>query len=307
MATEPFTLDPVLTAIAIGYRNDAYSADILCPRSQVADQKFRYAAYPAHESYQPVESRVGRLSQPNTVTVSGQEQASFTEDYGLDGPIPNLDLERDSDAHDIKGRTVERIAEALALNREQRVAALYADEANYAAGLTLTLSGKDKLSDPACDPLAVLLDSLDKPLMRPNTLVMGQDVWTKVRRHAKLVKAVRNDSGEGAISTQNLSELLEIQRVVIGRSRVNAVRPGKPARLERVWGNNIALVYLDPSASFAAGGITFALTAQWGERIAGEYDVPSVGMRGAVVVRAGESLREIALAPHAGFLIQGVL
>lgn len=307
MPTTPFVIDPVRTAIAIAYRNDAYIADALCPRSEVADQEFRYSVYPTEESYSTVDTRVGRLSQPGTITVSGTERAAFTQDYGLDGPIPEFDLKRDAGKNDIKGRTVERITEILLLDREQRVSDLYEDPANYAPGLTQALAGTSRFSDPTSDPLGVMMEALDKPLMRPNTLSMGHDVWTKLRRHPRLIKAVKNDTGEGAITAQQLAELLEVGRVLIGQSRINTARVGKPMMLERVWGNAISLTYQNPSASFQAGGLTFALTAQWGTRIAGEYAVATMGLRGGTVVRAGESVAELAIAPHAGFLLQNVI
>ncbi len=308
MAATPFVVDPVLTSIAIAYRNDAYIADTLCPRSSVGDQDFRYTEYPKEESYTVIDTRVGRLSQPNTVTVGGTEKSAFTEDFGLDGPIPQLDLDRDKGRHNIRGRLVERITDIILLDREQRVADLYANPASYAPGLTQALSGSSKFSDPTSDPLGTMLEALDKPLMRPNTVTLGHDVWTKLRRHPRLIKAVKNDNGEGAITPAQLGELLEIGRVLIGQSRINTARIGRPMMLERVWGNSISLTYQNPTASFdAEGGITFALTAQWGTRIAGEYQIASMGLRGGTIVRAGESLRELSIAPHAGFLLEDVI
>ncbi len=307
MAATPFVVDPVLTAIAIAYTNAAYIADALCPRSPVSEQEFRYQIFPKEESYSVVDTRVGRMGQPNTITVSGTEAAGSTQDYGLDGPIPAYDLQRDAGKHNIKGRTIERIAEILLLDREQRVSALYENPTSYAPGLTLALSGASRFSDPTSDPLGVMMDALDKPLMRPNTLSMGHDVWTRLRRHPRLIKAVKNDNGEGAITAQQLADLLEVSRVLIGQSRINTARIGKPMALERVWGNAISLTYQNPAASFQAGGMTFALTAQWGSRIAGEYEVAAMGLRGGIVVRAGESVAEMAIAPHAGFLLENVI
>lgn len=136
---------------------------------------------------------------------------------------------------------------------------------------------------------------------------MSKSVWTRLRRHPRLVKAIKNENGEGAISRQQLADELEIQNIRIGESRINIARPGREMTLEQVWGNFIALTYQNPSADFSTGGITFALTAEWGGRIGGEYQVPTMGLRGGTVVRAGEAVRELAIAPHAGFLLQNVI
>ena len=61
----PFTVNPALTAIAIGYRNPDYTliANQVLPYVEVREEKFTYTEYPLAESFNvPSDLQVGRLS-----------------------------------------------------------------------------------------------------------------------------------------------------------------------------------------------------------------------------------------------------
>jgi hypothetical protein len=301
-----FVQSAELTAIAVGYRNADFIADLVLPRAGVGSAAFRFTRYEVAGAYTVPDTRVGRTSQPNTIDIRGDEASAAVEDFGLDAPLPNDDAARITTL-DARGALTERLTDLVMLDREKRVAAFYADPAHYAPEYVEALSGASMFSDPASDPLDCLLAALDEPLARPTEMIMGQPVWSVLRRHPRLVKALRNDTGEGAITREQLAELLEIKAVHVGVSRVNTNRPGKAPALERVWGNFIALPFIDRSVDFSTAGVTFGLTAQWGDRVAGEIEDPDMGLRGGVRLRSGESVREVSIAPHAGYLLRNVV
>lgn len=315
----PFPVDPTLTAITIAYRNPAHTliATRALPAVQVLSEKFKWQKYPLEEGFDVPDAEVGRLGKVKQVSFSGSEEASFVKDYGLDVPIPQSDIDEAARAraekrstYDPRSRAVEGLTNYIELNREVRVASVVQDTNNYSAGRKIALVGNAKFSDFAnSDPYGVIDDGFGKTLIyRPNTVVMGMPVWSTIKRHPKLIKAVKGGLAEdGAITRQQFADLFEIklENLLIGEAFLNTAKPGKAANLARVWGKSIQLLYLDPSKGAADDGtITWGMTAELGTRVSGSIPDPDIGLQGGERVRAGERVRELVVAKDVGYQIQ---
>ena len=311
----PFTVDPVLTAVAIAYRNQAQSliADEVLPRQDVAQERFAWTSYPLAEAFTVPETRVGRTGKVNEVEFSGREETSEVEDHGLDAPVVNSDVKAAAAAraagrsiYDPEARAVEGLTDLVTLAREVRVAGVVQDPANYAAARRVVLAGGEKLDDyEASKPIDTIQEGIEGTLVyRPNTCVMGTAVWSKVRRHPHLINAVKGGlTQHGMITREQFCELFEIQRLLVGEGYVNLAHKGQATNLQRVWGKNIALLHINPNAT-PGQGITWGMTAQFGTRIAGRIEDPDLGLEGGYRVRAGERVKELMVAKDVGFLIQ---
>ena len=314
----PFPIQQELTSIALAYRNANYIADEVLPRAPVMSREFKWQQFARDEMFTVPETQVGRKGEPNEVQFSGTEQASFVYDYGLDDVVPNEDVTSAPPGYDPLGRATEGIAELVALDRERRVANLITTLGTYPVANRVTLSGTGQWSDfTNSDPYTAIMTAFDGMLMRPNTLVMGRAVWTRLRVHPKITAALAPSSTGNTVSTsgstgrpattQALAELLEVDRILVGESWVNSAKPGQTASLGRVWGKHLAALHLNPAASVRGNAITFGLTAEWGNRVAGSMPEPKVGLRGAQRVRAGESVRELVVASDTGFFFQNAV
>jgi hypothetical protein len=304
MADAPFPTDVAQIAISVAYNNPAYVADRVLPRVPVAGQTFKWKEFPLEQGFTLPDTAVGRRGAPNVVEFTGEERQSATLDFGLDDEIPHSDIEGAPAGYDPVGRATEGITNLIMLDREVRVARTVFNPANYHQDHRIALKDGERFSDYAnSDPLRTMLEALDTCLLRPNRLVLGQGVWTKLRQHPKLVKATNGNSGDsGVITKEQLASLLEVNEVVIGQAFLNRAAKGKPGQLHRVWGNHISLIHIDESAD-TQNGITFGFTAQWGGRVAGNEDDSSIGLRGGKRVRVGESVRELVVANRLGVII----
>lgn len=323
MATKrPFPIDPSLTAIAIAYRNPAHTliAKRALPPLQVLSEQFKWSEFPLEQGFRVPDAKVGRLGQVNQVLFSGTEASSFVEDYGLDSPIPQSDITAAARAraekrsnYDPEQVAVEGISNYIDLNREARVAAVVQDANNYSTGRKIALTGTDRFDDyDDSDPYGVISDGFEKTLVyRPNHCIMGFPVWSKLRRHPKLIKAVKGGlQDEGGITRQQFAELLEIPaaNLLIGEAFLNTAKPGQSVSLSRVWGKKIALLYLDSSKGSAQDGtITWGFTAEYGNRVSGSIEDPDIGLHGGKRVRAGEQCRELVVAKDVGYLIEDAI
>lgn len=314
--TNPFPVNPVMTAVAIGYRNPdtALIADAVLPRTPpLATKKFKYLTFDQAAGFTVPDTKVGRKSEPNVVEFGGSEVVDETADYGLDDIVPNDDIEADNQGVDPRNLAVMNTTALVQLDREVRVANKVFAAATYPAANKVVLAGVSQWSDPASDPLTAILTAMDGMLVRPNIIVVGRAVFTKLVTHSKIVQAIRNTAqGAGKATARELAELLEVQEVLIGEGWVNTAKKGQPAAMARCWGKHAALLYRNRAAIQAKtanneNGVTFGFTAQFGDKVAGSIPEPKIGLRGAERVRVGESVKEVISASDTGYFFQNAV
>ena len=303
----PFPYDPQLTAISLAYKNDRYIADEVMPRTGVSTAAFKYRKYDKSTYLTPTTTLVGRKSDPTQVELGFTEDSDFTFDYGLDDVIPVSDVLNAPEGYNPQAEAAEYLTELLAIDREKRVAGLVFNAGSYPSGYKTTLTGEGQFSHANSDPLDVLLTGLDVPFVRPNTVVMGQAVWSALRRNSKLLQTIYpNANGNGVITPEQLADILDVDRVLIGAARVNTAKRGAAPNIDRVWGKHIAMLYVDASATVSSR-LTWGITAEFGSRFSGTYQAVEKGLRGSEVVRVGESLRELVVCPDVGYFIQNAI
>lgn len=310
-ATAPFPITPRLVSVAVAYRNRAYIADLVLHRVNVSAQEFKYQVFPIEETFFRPDTKVGRRSRPNEIDLTATETPSKTEDYGLDDPIPQADIDNAASQEGMRNPLdvgTEQITDYMLIDREKRVADLVFAAASFPAGNKVTLSGTSQWSDfPNSDPIGDIFTALDAPLMRPNIAVFGNDTWTKLRQHPDIIKAVNANSGDkGAAARSSVAELFELDEIHVGRSRLNTAKKGQTATLTRMWGKHAAFLFQDRNAD-TRNGVTFGLTAQWGARVAGSRRDPDIGLRGGERLRVGESVKELIIASQAGYFVEDAI
>jgi hypothetical protein len=308
MPNAPFPIQPELTAIAIGYRNTILIADAVLPRIPVGTQEFKYLQYNLADGFTVPDTKVGRKGKVNEVEFSATELTAQTDDYGLEDPIPQADINNAPPNYDPVGRAAEGITDLILLDREVRTAGVVFNAATYGASNKITLSGTSQFSDfTNSDPIGVIQAGLDTPLMRPNTLTIGRQAFSKLATHPKICKAVfGNNTDAGIVTRQQLAALFELEEVLVGEAFVNTAKKGQAVSLSRCWGKHISLTYRDKLVS-TRSRMAFGYTAQWGGRVAGSWEDRNIGLHGGTRVRVGESVKELICAADLGYFIQNAV
>lgn len=316
MALAPFQVSPELTAIAVMYAQDNLIADAVAPRVPVSTEQFNYLKYPIADSFTVPETLVGRRSAPNQVDFSSVQVTDSTNDQGLDAPVPNKDIMAWQSAKaagltkavDPLARATKQVTSLVLTKREQRVATLVTTLANYAAANKATLSGTSQWSDYTnSNPQTAIMAAMDGMVMRPNVIGMSRPVWTVLRQHPKMCKAIfGNNTDAGIVSRQAVANLLEVDDILVGEGWINTAAKGQPATISRIWGKSCFLFNRNKEAD-TEFGITFALTAQFGDRVAGTIDDSDIGLSGGVRVRSGERVKELITANDLGYLFDAAV
>lgn len=315
MSGAPFPINPAQVAVSVKFRNPSVSliADEVLPRVPVATKEFVFKKYDLAQGLTVPNTHVGRRGQPSEVSFTASDQTGLAEDYGLDDPIPQDDIDQAKASAANGGLmfdpvmdSTEYLTDLLLLDREVRAAGIVFNPATYGANNKIQLSGTDQFDDPDSDALSILQDGLNATLIfRPNTLVIGGSAWPSLRSNRSLLAAFQPNvsNPKGLLTKQQLAELLEIDQVLVGSGFVNTARKGQTVAPSRVWGGHVALLHINKQAN-AQRGITFGFTAQYGSRIAGARPDPNIGLRGGQRNRVGETVKEQIIAPELGYFIQ---
>jgi len=308
MSTAPFPVNPVLTGIALAYRNARLIADEVSPRVPVGAESFKYFKMRPGDALTVPDTTVGRKSAPNEVEFGMEEVDSSTLDYGLDDVVPNKDVENAEriPGYDPLGNAAMNLTDLILLDREIRVAAMTFGAGNYAAANKVQLAGTDQWSDfDDSDPIDDIVSGLESCIIRPNVAVLGLSVWSKLSRHPKILAGVGQLNTEGGIaSRQRVAELFELEEIIVGQGWVNIAKPGQALSRARVWGKHCAFLVRDKLANLQNQRPTFSLTAQWGSRVSGTIPEPKIGLTGSQRVRVGERVRELTIASDLGYFVQ---
>lgn len=306
----PFPITPELTAIAEEYVNREMIADFAMPYVNVGQMSFRYWQYPLKDSFANIETKVGRKGKPKVLEFTATEASDSCINNALDDDIPYDDISDSPENYDPVTKAAQKLTNLIITRREIEVAAIVQATGNYGTGYYKGCSAEEKFDNPESDPLDLMLASLDIPIIRPNRIFFGQTGWRYFRTHPKIVKAVQGNSGDsGAASKEQVAELLEVQNVYVGRALYDTTKKGQTESLSLAWGGNVAMLYIDETAD-NNGGITWGFTArkahEGNNRWGGQKDDDSIGAKGGVKVRVGESRKEVVVAKKVGYLLTSV-
>lgn len=315
----PFPVSASLTAIAIGFRNTANMliADRVLPFTPVYSERFKWNEFPLKEGFRTPDNRVGRTGEVPRVDFSAVERDSSVVDYGLEAAIPISDIEEARRMRELNQSIVDPEQQATEglqnynyLRREMRCARLVHNPATYPTTQRIVLSGTSQFNDYVnSNPIGVIKSAMEGTLVfRPNKLVMGFGVWSWLSAHPQIVNAVKGGlTTAGIVTKEQFMALFEgLNEILVGEAYLDAAAWGQAPQLQRVWGNHIAAIHVNPQAT-PQTGVTFGFTAKYGSEIAGSREDPDVGLQGGRVVRVGNRVRELVVASNAGFLIQNAV
>ena len=315
LADPPFETQTRLTQIAQAVSPGMMIADEACPRVRTA-YKFTYTTLSEEDLLTIPDVRASRASRLNQIEFGTTDTTDQVVDYGLEDPVPHRDIDEAAQQQvpfDPLAQATTSTAELVRLAREKRVADLLFADGNYVAKQKATLAGASQWSHADSNPRDALLKALDVPLVRPNTLVLGQAVWTVLRQHPKIVEAVvksgAGDAASGAVMKEAVAGLLEIDRVLVGMAWNQTAKRGQADAFGRLWGKHAALIHIKPGMQANERMPTFCWTADaTGGMQVGTYEDPARGvMQGSTVVKVSECVKELIAYPRAGYFFKSAV
>ena len=296
-----YHVDNVLTNMSVAYHNDDLIAEKIFPRLEVPGRTgfyytFDKSKFRIENSERTGVSRAKRVSYGMTKTAFGpllEQSLEEAIEYEVRDTYPT--------PHDARVDATEDVSERLDLGHEKAVADI-AFSATYITN-NVTLSGTDQWSDYAnSDPFSDIQTGIDAvkaaSVMMPNTMVIGYEVWAKLRHHPDLLGRL-SVANIRVLTPQLLADLIGIKQVLIGGAMHNTAVEGQADSLGYVWGKNCLLAYIAPKVGLKKLSLGYTLQVK-GARYIDRWDEKAVK---AEFVRANDYYQAKTVAVEAGYLI----
>ena len=256
-------LDPILTAVARGYRSPkAAIANVLFPIVTVGQRAGRILSF-GQDDFKLVSTKRAPGSNTKRVQFGYASDPFALVDHRLEGAVP---VELDEEARavpgiDLSSNAVRRVQNVLALEREHMAATLARDASKYDAANKETLSGTSQWTHASGDPFTDIMEGKEvirsKTGERPNVLAVGPKALTALRTHPKVLDRLSTAADRPPATLQQLQALFELQQIVEGEAVYH-----DGTQFQDVWGKDAILAFTTPASMQEMGSPNYGYTYQ---------------------------------------------
>jgi hypothetical protein len=301
-------IDPILTTAAQGYQNAEFVGVKLFPKVPVQVRGGKVITF-GREDFRMYAT--GRTPGSNTKRVQfGYSGAPFAlEQHALEGVVPFEHMEEANRVPgiDLGSGAVRKTQDIIGLRLEYAQAVLATTAANYGAANKVTLTGTDQwsdygsVSDPVDDVNVGIEAVRAKTGRRPNLVVMGAAVYSKLKNHPKIIDRIKY-TGRDSATPELLASLFGVKEVVVG----DAVYENDAGALVDVWGKFVVIAFTEIGSVADMGRPTYGYTYQLGGYPTVEQAYQDRNAKSWVYPVTDEVAPVIAGA-DAGYLISGAV
>lgn len=242
-------VDPVLTTVAHGFRNNARSVGYaLFPQVPVFARAGIILKF-GDESFRLYNLR--RAPGGPTLEVQfGYDGGQYAiKQNALAGKIP---VEIQAESQNVHG--VDLAAGAMAMTMQVHDLAMEYEQANLARAAAnydsdhkIALGGGTEWTDPDSNPLPHISTAKeaisDTTGEDANTLVLSAKAWKGARENPHVIERFKYTTS-GPITLEQFANLIEVENVVIGRKRY----VDQNGKFQPVWGTDAVLAWVAPGA-----------------------------------------------------------
>lgn len=190
----------------------------------------------------------------NEIDFDFTTQTFSVKDYGLKHFI-NGKLLRNSDEvmkKNLRISTARTLTDLLLIDKEKRASDLLFNTTTF-SGKTTALSGSNRWDDITSRPFDNISDACKTILLNsgkmPNTIIMGYEVWSKLRNHPSFLERLPDTSIKSVTPASFKAYLddgnMNITNVLIGNQTYNTSKEGGTDSFGFIWGKYVLLAYVN--------------------------------------------------------------
>ena len=260
-------IDPILSSVAQGYRNNEAVGSALFPYVPVGQRGGRIMSF-GKEDFALYNTVRAPGSSTKRVQYGHAGLPFALESHSLEGFVP-IELMQEAEAVpgiDMGSSAVLKTQNAVALRLEFVQATLATTAANYAASNKTTLSGTSQwsdftagISDPVKD-VEIGKEAVRKQTgRRPNVGVVGASVMAMLKQHPKVIDRMKY-TGRDVATPELIASLFGLKQLLVG----DMVYTDNSDVIQDVWGKSMVLAYTEVASANDAGlpsyGYTYRLS-----------------------------------------------
>ncbi|HFC8550130.1 TPA: hypothetical protein ACFRHD_000019 [Neisseria lactamica] len=241
-------LDPVLTNLALGYKQADFIAEKIFPVVFTEKEGVRVPVFGkgSFVEYQ-TERAVGAAS--NVIASDTPDYLSVVlEEHDLSAGVDYR--EQAESMYDERAKATRRAVKGVMLRQEIEAATLLQSKSAYQSGFTKDLSATHAWSDKNSDPLLGIENARETVRagcgVRPSVLVVGAGVLSALKRHEKLIGALGANERKSLLTVEQLQNLLELDDIIVGEA---VSTPAANKATKDIWGKFASLIVRPNAAS----------------------------------------------------------
>ncbi len=295
-------VNPILSNIAIQYRNADFIADLVMPRIPVVNKSGRYQVYNKPDRFTIRDTTLAPKAEAKEVDWAVGEAAYACKGYALKDFVSDDEIGNAASPVTPLSDTVETLQDLMNLDREKRVQDLLVASCPGAnAAAKWNVAGTDVIGD--------INNAIQQCFAPPNTVVMSFDVLMALDKNTDIKDRIKY-TNLGVLTSELLASLFKVQRVIIGKSKYNTAKRGQTPVFGQVWTDSVYVAYINPrpSPKSLTLGLSFAETLfgaeSWRVR---SWREEKRGLGGGTEVQTESSLHEVLVASDVAYAIKDVL
>ncbi len=261
-------IDRPLSNFSIEYKNRMLIATEAVPFIPVMKKSDTYMEYTQKDRFTLPQTIRGPKAKANEVDWTATTGNYACIDHAMRHFIPDAQAANADPGVDYRRRTSNFLTDLILLGYERIIATMLNTAGNYAGSYKSTLSSGDQWDVFASsDPIANVETAMEACFVRPNTMIIGQAVWSKLKQHPQILARITGGSTKSdpaKVSKQLVAELFEVDRLLVGEAKYNTANKGaSSATFAYVWGKFAWLGFIDPNP--ALDSITAAAAFRWNQ------------------------------------------
>lgn len=236
-------VDPVLTQLAIGYRQATFIGEQVMPVVNVEKEGIRVPAY-GKASFVEYQTERAPHAASNVMTLDKATMLPVVlEEHDLAAGVDYR--EQHESRHDEKAKATRRVTTGIQLKQELEIARLIQDKGVYQSGHSedLASTAEKQWSHAQSDVQEAIETAKEKVRaacgIRPTVLVVGAQVLSKLRMNEGLRANLSANDRKVLLNIDILKNLLDVEDIIVGES---VYAEGSNKATKDVWGNFASLI-----------------------------------------------------------------
>lgn len=259
-------VDPVLTNLSIGFRNERFLWDRIAPPASVLQKSGTYMIYTRDFWFRRQRGAVRAENGEYLRVGYGVTNATYSAiERGFEKALGDPERKASQTPEQLEMVDVAFLTNLLQLEMEKDIAAETFVSGKW--GTDTTLAGANQWSDYASSDPIKDSDVASRTIRRntgakPNTLFVGALAWEKLKEHPLILDKYKHTQ-KGVMTPELVAAVLEIGELIVGDTVENTAAEGGTFAGADLWTDNVLfLVRNAPGLGVGNGAYTFI----WDER-----------------------------------------
>lgn len=254
-------VDPVLSNIALGYKNGKFIGERVAPRVPVTLRGGQILQFgkEAFMQYRGLRRAPGADRARVSLGYLGAPFALVQDAIEAKVPVEHQQEAANAVGVDLGARGVNLVMQIVKLALEVEIKGVATNAASFNNSHKATLAGTDKWSDYANSDPGAQMDDYKEAIRQsigdePNLLTLGAQVYKVLKRHPKVLEKFKYTSSD-SITPQHLADYFDVSEIQVGK----AVTADDAGTMSDVWGN-VALLSYSPESPAGMEEPSFSYT-----------------------------------------------